>query len=499
MKRHFVTYLFIAFIIGAGFSAVLTTQYGTVGSHDTMRTMNPATVFMPNTALAQSIGSDSIADVAEKSIDSVVNISSTKVITSKGMQSPLFDDPFFRRFFGPDFRNEQPREHRATSLGSGVIVSSDGIILTNNHVVENADELKVTLHDEREFDAEIVGTDPPSDVAVIRLIGDDIKGLKPITFGDSDRLRLGEIVLAIGNPFGLSHTVTMGIVSAKGRNFNSGLRITDYEDFIQTDAAINPGNSGGALINMKGELVGINTAIASRSGGSQGVGFAIPTNMARSIMDKLISDGKIVRGWLGVGIQDIDHDLAEALDLPSTDGVLITQVMEGSPAEKGGVKTQDIIVKVDGTDMKSSNQLRNFIAMLDPGKNVTVTVIRNGKKKNLRVKLGERPGSETLASLRGGGRSQETLDGLSIAALTEETRARFNIPDDIQNGVVVTTVEPGSNADDSGIRAGDVILEVNKKPVNTVRDFREQYDKKDTVLVYLYRQGSRFFAVIKKK
>jgi len=461
-----------------------------------------ATVLLPENALAQSMGSPTIADIAEKSIDSIVNIASTRVVQNAGgnMNSPFYNDPFFRRFFGPDSEREVPQERRAQSLGSGVIVGDDGLILTNNHVVEDTEDLKVTLHDKREYEAEVVGTDPATDVAVIRLKGNDVKGLKPMTFGDSDKLRLGDTVLAIGNPFGLSHTVTMGIVSAKGRSFNGPQRITDYENFIQTDAAINPGNSGGALVNMNGELVGINTAIVSRSGGYQGIGFAIPSNMANMIMEGLVKDGKIVRGWLGVQIQDVTPDIAAAMNIDTKEGAVVSDVVEESPAEKGGMKSGDVIIGVEGKKIESANDLRNKIAMLGADNDIDVTVLRKGKEKNLKVKLGERTDEVVLASSGSGGGSsgERAVAGLKVAPLNNTTREKYNIPDTIKSGIVVTSVDQTS-VDSQGLREGDVILEAGQEPVSSVEVFKKKYDKEDEkLLVYVYRNGSRFFTVLEK-
>jgi len=474
-------------------------QHQTESSLDALNSFK-TTSFLPHPAFAQASGDISIADIAEKSIESVVNIYSTKVIRSPGgnFRSPFFDDPFFKRFFGPNFQFEvPPSEQREQSLGSGVIVSEDGIILTNNHVIADAEELRVILHDEREFEAEIVGTDPQSDLAVIRLKGDDIEGLKPITFGDSDILRLGDVVLAIGNPFGLSHTVTMGIVSAKGRSFNQ-MRITEYEDFIQTDAAINPGNSGGALINLRGELVGINTAIVSRSGGYQGIGFAIPSNMAQLIMKGLINEGKIVRGWLGVVIQDVTHEIAEAMDLDSTKGALISEVYKDTPAHKAGIESGDIVLKVNNKEIESSNHLRNMIALLGADEKVTVTVLRDGKEKDIQVKLAERKEDMKLASVSG--EREDTIDGLSIAELNQSTRMKYKIPSEVEYGVVITGVEESSSANAAGLQEGDVVREINKKTVESAGMFKKEFKKsKENILLYVYRNGNHIFKVLKKR
>ncbi len=322
----------------------------------------------------------SIADVTEHALPSVVNVSSTVEM----QRGPFYSDPFFN---SPNSPWHGSRGRRATSLGSGVIVSPDGLVLTNNHVIDHATSIKVTLADGRDFSARVIGADPKSDVAVIKLQGKTGK-LRPIRLGDSSKVRLGEIVLAIGNPFGVGQAVTMGIVSAKGRG-NMG--IEDYEDFIQTDAAINPGNSGGALINMRGELIGINTAILSRSGGYQGIGFAIPTNMAVPIMRALVADGRVSRGWLGVAIRTVNPAVASANKLPVQHGVFVAQVEPSGPGGRQGLHAGDIIVAVDGHRMRDMSQLRNTIAMAGAGKVVDVNVVRSSGKKKLRIKLGELP------------------------------------------------------------------------------------------------------------
>ena len=381
------------------------------------------------------VDDNTLADIAEARINSVVNISSTRLVKQRPFgQSPLFEHPFFRDFFGQPFEGI-PKERRERSLGSGVIVSEDGTILTNYHVVADAEEILVTLTDDREFNAEVVGSDPQSDVAVIRL-KETPADLEPLPFGDSSKLRMGDVVLAIGNPFGLAHTVTMGIVSATGR---ANVGIADYEDFIQTDAAINPGNSGGALVSLKGEFIGINTAIVSRTGGYQGIGFAIPSNMAQSVMESLIEHGKVVRGWLGVVIQDMNRDLADAMGLDTTRGVLVSDVMEDSPAQKAGLKREDLILRVNDTKVDNTGQLRNTIATLGAGTEVALTILRDGQEKEITLTLGERPGKEQL---RAGKMETEEglLQGLSVSPLTPLTRQQFNIPDTVKEGVVVKAV-----------------------------------------------------------
>ena len=351
----------------------------------------------------------------------------------------------------------------------------------------------MTLSDERELEAEIVGTDPKSDVAVIRLKG-DTKDLTPVPIGNSGELRLGDIVLAIGNPFGFDHTVTMGIVSAKGR---ANVGITDYEDFIQTDAAINPGNSGGALINMKGELVGINTAIVSRSGGYQGIGFAIPSNMAKAVMDSLVKHGKVVRGWLGVNIQDLDKILSDAMEIEDTNGVLIAAINENSPAEKAKLKRGDIILSINGEKMNSTGRLRNTIAAMGAGAEIDLEILRDGMNKNVIVTLGELPdefgGQLTLDEYDG------VLGGMTVAPLNELTREKFEINEKIRTGVVITKVDAGSTAEEAGLKPGDVILEVNRHDVGSVEEFVKSYKKpKGSLLMLIYRKGSTFYLVLRK-
>jgi serine protease Do len=449
----------------------------------------PVTV-LAHPALTQVGGAAAnIADIAERATPSVVNISLTKLSKVRG-QMPF---PFF---FGPG-QGPDSRERREQGMGSGVIVSSDGYVLTNNHVVSEAQEIKVTLFDKREFDADVVGTDPKSDVAVIRIKAPP-SDLKPIPIGDSSRIRLGDVVLAIGNPFAVGQTVTMGIVSAKGR---ADVGIVDYEDFIQTDAAINPGNSGGALVNMEGQLIGINTAILSRSGGYQGIGFAIPTNMATPIMESLKKYGKVTRGWLGVSIQDVDQDLATTMKLPTSRGVLVSDVQPGSPAFKAGLRRGDVVVKIDGHQVDTTGNFRNSVALGGSGKKVNLELYREGKLQTLAAELGEMPGDKPSASgpQNGVGPAAGGLDGLSLSEVTPEVRQRLELPNDAPKGLAVMRVAAGSPAARAGLRPGDVLMEVNRKPVATVREFEELYGKtKGNVLLLLYRAGSTVFVVVRR-
>jgi len=428
-----------------------------------------------------------IPDVAEQVVNSVVNISATVAMPAR--QGPAFHDPFLEFFGHPRQRQRQPAQ-RDRSLGSGVIVSADGLVLTNNHVVQHAREITVTLVDGREMGADVVGADPKTDLALIRVKG-SVKGLRPVSLGDSDRLRLGETVLAIGNPFGLGHTVTMGIVSAKGR---AQMGIADYEDFIQTDAAINPGNSGGALVDTRGQLVGINTAIASRSGGYQGIGFAIPSKMARQIMDALLADGRVRRGWLGIGIQDLDASLAEGLGLASTTGVLVSDVASGSPADRGGLKRGDVVLELDGATTSSAAVLRNTVAHAGPGKRVKLEVRRQGAKRSLEVELGEIPSDQRVTGRQPRG-DTEGVDGLRFGKLEPRARKRFDIPRGV-SGALVTQVDPGSAAARSGLRPGDVVVEINHRRVRSVSDAARRV-KASKALLLVHRGGRTLYLVLR--
>jgi serine protease Do len=488
---------------GCGGSARTTKDAGTGLSAE----LSPSTVtrtgaasFLPHPAFAYADnagpGAASIADIAERAMPSVVNISSTKIRRPDAQSSPFLNDPLFKHFFGPG--GEAPRERREQGLGSGVIVSADGVVLTNNHVVEQADEIKVVASDRREWDAKVIGTDPKSDLAVIKLQG-DVKGLKPAVIGDSSRMRLGDVVLAIGNPFALGQTVTMGIVSAKGR---ANVGIVDYEDFIQTDAAINPGNSGGALVNMEGQLVGINTAILSRSGGYMGIGFAIPTNMAKPIMDSLQKHGKVVRGWLGVSIQDLDQELMRALKLPAnTSGVLVSDVTPAGPAARAGLQRGDVIQKVNGVPVNSTGELRNAIASAGTGVEAKLDVLREGKSRVISAKLGEMPVEAGKAQDKpGGSRAQPgSLDGLTLESLSPELRRKLRVAPDVNQGAVVTDVQPGSPAAAAGLRPGDIVLEVNRQKVDSAERFKQLYSSaKGNVLLLVHRGGSSIYVVARR-
>jgi len=451
----------------------------------------PVTVTGNAAPVALGNFTNGFASVLKPALPAVVNIHSSKIVRSQGQNSPFFNDPLFRQFFGDQFGQQGPQTQREQSLGSGVIVAADGTILTNNHVIDGATDIKVQLADKREFKAKLVGTDPKTDIAVLKI---DATGLPTLPLGDSTNIQVGDLVFAIGDPFGIGETATMGIVSATGRG---GLGIENYEDFIQTDASINPGNSGGALIDIRGNLVGINTAILSGgSGGNQGIGFAIPINMARRVMDQILTNGKVVRGYLGVYIQDATPDLAKQFGLSSGTGVLIGDVTAGTPAAKAGLKKGDIILKLNGKPVDSRNDLQIQISQMAPGTKVTLDVWRDGKSIPFEVTLGELPekGPQTGQS-EGGGNT--TLDGVEVQTLTSDIAQQLNLPASTQ-GVVVTNVDQASSAAAAGLQRQDVIQEVNHHPVANVAEFRQaiQSAGSQPVLLLINRGGITNYIVV---
>ena len=389
------------------------------------------------------------------------------------------------------------------SGGSGVIIDPTGYIVTNNHVVDRASDIKVFLHDKREYSAKVIGTDPKTDLAVIKIDGKDLPYLK---WGDYDKLLVGDIVLAVGSPFGLSQTVTMGIISALGRG-NVG--IADYEDFIQTDASINPGNSGGALVNLKAELIGINTAIFSRTGGNEGIGFAVPVSIAKMISDSLVKTGKVVRGWLGVGIQEITPDLAKAFKVKEQRGALVSDVNEHGPALKAGVQRGDVIVEFDGKNVQGISELRNRVAATPVGSNVKLKVMRDGQEKALTIHIAERPTDAALARATEPGSSTpeateprkgplNVLSDLRIKPLDEESRSQYNVGPKT-SGVLVAHVQGGSPAEQAGLQRGDVIQEINRQAVNSVKEYEAaagKIKKEENAVLLVNRQGNSIFIVI---
>jgi serine protease Do len=440
----------------------------------------------------------SFADVVKRSAPSVVDVLSTKTVRVQQDMSQFFNDPIFRHFFGmpggPQGGDGEARPHRqkAQSLGSGIIVSSDGYILTNNHVVDGADEVKVTFgQPTKEYTATIVGRDPDTDVAVLKI---DARGLPSAALGDSDMLEVGDTVLAIGDPFGVGATVTHGIVSALGRNTNQGIEA--FEDFIQTDAPINPGNSGGALLDSEGRVIGINTAILSHSGGSNGVGFAIPINLVKSVAEQLVSKGRVERGFIGVTLEELTPDLAAQFGVEA--GALVSDVTPGKPGDKAGLKSGDIITKLNGKAVENRNQLQIRVSTMPPGTEVQLEFVRNGKTKEVMVKLDTRPSTKALAGdLKAPSSDEGVLNGVAVSDITPDTREQLQVPADVK-GAVVTEVDPDSGSAEAGIAQGDIIMELDHKAVHNADEAVKlsQEIKGPKVLVRFWRHGSSRFAVV---
>jgi Do/DeqQ family serine protease len=428
----------------------------------------PVVLAAPAGAEARTIGAgiDSYAPVVDRVAPTVVTIRSERRVRP-AQQFPFSEDPFFRRFFGdrlPQGPEAQPR--REGGLGSGVIVSADGYIVTNHHVVDGAEAITVELTDGRSFEARVIGSDPPSDLAALKIDGG---GFPALPLGNSDQVRVGDVVLAVGNPMGVGQTVTMGIISAKGRA--TGLGDGSFEDFLQTDAPINRGNSGGALVNTRGELVGINSQILSPSGGNIGIGFAIPANMAKSVFQSLVTDGRVHRGMLGVTVQSMTPDLAKSLGLDAVRGALVSAVQPGSAADDAGIERGDVIVAIDGGRIADSNALRNQVAGLEPGTKAELTIVREGAERTVTATLGELP---VQATANDAGRSDPSNSGagLSVEPLTPERARQLGIAS--QGGLLVTGIDPAGPAADAGFRRGDVILEVDGEPVESAAALRRR-------------------------
>ena len=456
-------------------------------------------VIDPNPLAEKTKALTSIAPMIKRAAPGVVNVFSTKIVreSNEVQRMPFFNDPFFRHFFGDQFESKpqwQPRSRKEQSLGSGVIVSSDGYILTNTHVVTGADEVKIALADNKtEYKAEIIGTDPKTDIAILKVEGSDFPA---ITLADSDIIEVGDFVVAIGNPFGVGQTVTRGIISAVGRG---NIGITDYEDFIQTDASINPGNSGGALVDAEGRLIGINTAIISRSGGNQGIGFAVPINLAKSVMERILNHGRVVRGFLGVRIQDVTPELSGAFKLPEQNGAIVGEVTPGSAAEKAGIRIGDVIVEFDGKNVRDVRHLRLMVARTAPNSEVLIKLIRDAKPIELTAILQELPGNEMAGGTQNskGHSEDELLIGIIVGDLDPAIRQQSGIPTEI-NGALVIEIKPGTPAYDAGLRRGDVIIEIDRVPVNNANEAikASRNVKKDKVLLYVWSNGGARYIVV---
>ncbi len=472
-KRTKFSQFFLCLAMISGVGIVINATFGSKANAEAVEYFNAPVSF---TRLAETVR------------PAVVNVRTVKTIKGGGPVFRQFHrDPwgekgpfkdFFERFFGEDMQ----REFKQPSLGSGFIIDKEGFVVTNNHVIEDADQIKVKLNDQREFDANIVGRDPNTDIALLKIESGD--NLPVVKLGDSDALEVGQWVLAIGSPFGLEHTVTAGIVSAKGRVIGSG----PYDDFIQTDASINPGNSGGPLLNLKGEVIGINTAIIASG---QGIGFAIPINLAKDIIVALKNEGEVTRGWLGVAIQDLSSDMAEYYGIEKKEGVFVADVFEGDPADQSGIQRKDIIVELNGQKIKTTRQLTSMIAKIPVGESAKVKILRDGKEKTVKIKVGKRP-EERLAA-RGQDKEQEEEFGIRVSNLTPEISQRFNTEE--TSGVVVTDVESGGKGDAADVRVGDIIKEINRQPIKDVADYRAVLAKVaagEPINLFIRRQDAGF-------
>ncbi|TDI87109.1 MAG: Do family serine endopeptidase [Caldithrix sp.] len=492
------TLIVFSVVVGIMVGLVVASNFGLTrnGFADSVTSEQVSSVVEPLPQVNSDLEATSRAFVAiaKRVIPTVVAITSEKTVKVRDPFSNFFhNDDFFRRFFRQP-RGEQ--EYKQRGLGSGVIVSPDGYIMTNYHVIKDADEINVRI-DRKAFKAEVVGTDPATDLAIVKI---DEKNLPAILFGDSDKLEVGELVLAVGSPFDLrlQHTVTSGIISAKGRTLNLSGELT-YQDFIQTDAAINPGNSGGALVNIHGELIGINTAIyAGNTGGNVGIGFAVPINLAKHVMDDLIEHGEVVRGYLGVFISTLDEELGEALKIGDNEGAVVTQVVEGTPADKAGLKKYDVIREVDGRKITDSQALTNLVASYRPGDKIDLNVVRDGKEKMIRVELQKRPNSATN-SRPALPQDDDVLSklGLHVSNLTDELASKYGYEE--EQGIIVHDVGENSVAAEKGMRVGDLIIEIDRQKVRSVREFEKIVDDFEAGQVVLFQvkrgRSSHFIAM----
>ncbi|MCW5959008.1 MAG: DegQ family serine endoprotease [Pyrinomonadaceae bacterium] len=494
-QRNVVKFAAISALIAvAAFSGCKSTFFGGTESAPS----NQAPQAPPAPVVVDGVRT-SYADVVDKTSPAVVMIQSERKASAQSQQFPFGD------FFNLPNMPQQPQEQQRPlerGVGSGVIVSADGTILTNNHVVDGAEKITIQMNDKRTFEAKIVGSDPPSDLAVLKIEGENLPFL---TLGNSDNVRIGDIVLAIGNPLGIGQTVTAGIISAKGRQ--TGISDGSFEDFLQTDAPINRGNSGGALVNLTGELIGINSQILSggNAGGNIGIGFSIPSNMAKSVMEQLLKDGKVRRGMLGVNIQNLTEDIAKNLELNTTKGVVVSNVRTGSAAEKAGIKTGDIIIAINGENVEDSNTLRNKVAGTLPGTEITIKIIRDGSETELKATLDEfevpgaaTPGQEPKKNNPDGSEQNGKL-GLSLQPITPEIAKQLKL--ESTNGLVVTNVDPNGAAAEKGMQRGDVILQINRQPVSSLDEVRAAIEKSGDrpVLLLVSRGGVPIFLTVSPK
>ncbi len=478
-----VIILVVGAVLGVGATAF--------AGHPVIGTSHGVPVYIADTASTESGAVPNpagFAPVLKPDLPAVVSITSDRIV--KTPQSPFFNDPFFQQFFGGQFPGP-PQQQRERGLGSGVIISSDGYILTNNHVVDKGIDIKVMLADKRQFPGKVIGTDPKTDIAVVKIAA---SGLPTIRLGDSSKLQVGDYAFAIGNPFGVGETATMGIISATGRN---GLSIEDYEDFIQTDAAINPGNSGGALLNSRGELIGINTAILSGGGGNQGIGFAIPINMAKYVMDDILKHGKVVRGYIGVGIQEVTPDLAKAFNAPAEKGALIGNVESNGPGAKVGLQRGDVITELNGQPVNGPNDLRLKIGTMTPGTTIHLKISRNGEMRDVSLTLGQVPSEANGSNSSTGAAESSPMRGVQVDELTPDIRQQLQLKSNVE-GVVVTNVPDASPAADAGVQRGDVIEQINKQPVRSVSDYQRliQQAGQHTLVLLVNRGGNTTFMVV---